>query len=563
MGDHDCINALAAREIRQTGEWLIPQVAEIPWVRKPPLGAWTIAAASWLLEGDQLSPHVSEYSSRFPSALAGWGTVMLIVWLGRQLYGQRTGSVCGMIAAVSTGIVFFAHSAQVDMVLTFFTTLAFALFWRGAQHPSPSRAAMIGFYAAFAIAMMAKAPLPLVTVGLALAVYWFVTAPLFDRRSAGGIVGDKLSIFGSLKEQFAGLRRLSILPGIVVFLLVAGSWPLYVYLTEDNALALWKTEYLDRFTGAMSDKTRPAYYYVPIIFLFCAPYLLSLPEAFAGIVLPRYRKQRAGLAYAWTWLVIGLGFLSASAFKRPHYVISLIPACCLLLGPVIDRLFFGEFDVRRWSVRLTCRLIPIVLATSIIVGGVVVFRKYPELFRGYVLATAVAFSFWLAAGVAFGRNLRRLAFASLNVGVVFLLILFWPNIVRGFDPGAEGDALVAAFKSHEIAPDDPIFQVDDRPDASIEFYHGYRIRRLINELEMTDIRTSRGSTKMDMYALFAKKIEEALSQPDPVYLILKNENLTMLEDSTNLKFTRLFQIEGFHEDPGDDPVVISQANESN
>lgn len=560
LGDHDCINPLAAREILASGEWLIPMVSDIPWVRKTPLGAWLIAGVAWLIEGPTAT--VSQYSARLPSALAAFGTIMLVYWLGRQLYDRRTGVVCGFIAAVSAGMIFYARSGQVDMVLTFFTTLAFACFWRGAMHESPSRAAMLGFYAAFAMAMMAKAPLPLVTVGLAIAVFWFITEPIARRSTrktdlASYSNNPNAAQRGSA-NPFRRLGDLSLIPGIIIFIILAGAWPLYVYLNYDNAMALWKSEYLDRFTGAMSARSRPPYYYIPILFLFTAPYLMSLPEAIIAPFLPRYRSQRRGLTFVWTWLIVGACFLSASSFKRPHYVVSLIPACCLLLGPVIDRLFFGAIDVRYWGVRVACRIIPIALAAGMIAGGVVIYRQFPGLLRSYALAILAAFGLWTAAAVAYARDRRTLSFAQLNGGVLVLLILIWPGLRGGLGLNAESNALAAELRAHNVQTDDPIYWVDDRPDASVEFYHDFHVLRLIDELEMTELRSNRTSTSMDLYFLFAKRIGEALTRPEKSYLILKGENLSMLEGKTEHEFDVLFKLEGFHKDSGDELAVITQ-----
>jgi len=560
LGDHDCINPLAAREILASGEWLMPTVSDVPWVRKTPLGAWLIAGAAWLIEGPTAT--VSQYSARLPSALAAFGTVMLVYWLGRQMYDRRAGVVCGFITAVSAGMIFYARSGQVDMVLTFFTTLSFACFWRGAMHQSPSRPAMLGFYAAFAMAMMAKAPLPLVTVGLAIAVFWFITNPIAQRSTRridlASYTNDANNTKRGSANPFRRLGDLSLVPGIIIFIVLAGAWPVYVYLNYDNALALWKSEYLDRFTGAMSDRSRPPYYYIPILFLFTAPYLLSLPEAILAPFLPRYRSQRRGLTFAWTWLIIGAVFLSASSFKRPHYVVSLLPACCLLLGPVIDRLFFGAVNVGYWGVRVACRIIPIALAAGMIAGGVVVYREFPDLLRSYALAIAAAFGLWTAASVAFARDRRTLSFAQLNAGVLILLILIWPGLGSGLGLNAESNALAAELRAHNVETDDLIYWVDDRPDASVEFYHDFHVLRLIDELEMTELRKDRTSASTDMYFLFAKRIGEALTGPEKAYLILKGENLSMLRDSTSHKFDVLFTLDGYHKDPGDELAVITQ-----
>ena len=155
--------------------------------------------------------------------------------------------------------------------------------------------------------------------------------------------------------------------------------------------------------------------------------------------LPRHRSHRKGLAFAFTWAIVGTCFLSASAFKRPHYVLSLIPAYCLLLGPVIDRLFFGEVAVAKRGVQFACRLLPVLIALAAVAGGVALDRQYPELLRTYVLAIVLAVSLWAAACRSFARDRRVVSFAELNLGVLALLLAIWPGMggARQDEPGRQ------------------------------------------------------------------------------------------------------------------------------
>src|SRR4051812_40391968 len=62
---HEAIWATTAREMIASRDWLVPTIDGRPWVEKPPLGTWAIAASGWLLGG------VGERAARLPSAVAG------------------------------------------------------------------------------------------------------------------------------------------------------------------------------------------------------------------------------------------------------------------------------------------------------------------------------------------------------------------------------------------------------------------------------------------------------------------------------------------------------------
>jgi 4-amino-4-deoxy-L-arabinose transferase-like glycosyltransferase len=558
LGDHECINAQAARQIRQSGEWLIPRLGEIPRIRKTPLGIWLIAAASPLIDKPGLPP-ISEVAARLPSALAAFGTTFVVLWLGTMMYGRRAGILAGFIWAASVAAILFARNAQVDMVLTFFTALSFGLFWAGFVRRT-SAPAILGFFTAFALAMMAKAPLPLVTVGFALFVYWFVTVPLLaaTEGTAGGPAGIGRRIGGAIARQVNRLPLLWTLLGLVVFVIVAGAWPLYVYRHVPNALSLWRAEYLDRATGDLSEQKEPFFYYVPIILGFAAPYTLSVFEAVAAPFLPRYRRHRRALAFAFTWAIVGTLVLSIPSFKRSHYVLSVMPGYCLLLAPVIERLFFGELLAPAHVIRVTCAVLPVALAGGFAAGGFFVRREFPTLLHAYVLAAVVALVIWGLACWTFATGRRRRSFVLVNLGVVALLTLIWPAVGRHVQMNAGADALADALRRHGITPDDDIVLVDGRPDASIEFYHGFRVKRLIDEIEMTRIRRNRIDKSMNVYLEIGDRIAKRLAAARPVYLILSAANYALLEANLPVRPRVVFRLHGTIKDRAGGVVVITQ-----
>jgi len=562
MGDHECINAQSARQTLQSGQWLIPHLAEIPWVRKTPLGIWAIAAVSWVVDNPAVAP-VSELTARLPSALAGLANIMVVWWLASMMFGARTGLIAGFVSASCVATIFFARNAQADMLLTLFTTLSFACFWRAVLHPRPSKVFMLLFYAAFAGAMMAKAPLPLAIVGFSLAVYWFVTLALLniDQGDAASQGAGLFRRFGSqVCQQCKQLTRLQLIPGVFLFVVLAGAWPLYVYWNVPNAMSLWKVEYLQRYQGSMSDRSQPFLYYIPLIFGLTVPFMLSIPEAIASPFLKRYRAQRNGLAFAFTWAAVGTLFLSSSSFKRPHYLLSVVPAYYLLLAPVIDRLFWGAIAVTSRVVQFACRFLPTVLACVAIVGGVLLQREYPAFLRVYIVIALLVFAAWAAACQAYARGQRTLSFSLLNVGVLVAIIIAWPAAGQHLEIDPELRGLIAGLRQHGVKPNDTLYWIEGRPNAEVEFYSEYHIQRLINELEMTELRRERGTVSAKVYRESEKRIRERLAEPQPVYFIMTAGHHGMMEYQTDIRSRILFKLSGFHKESGDELLVFTQPN---
>ncbi len=559
LSDHEAINAQGARQTIESGSWLIPRVGEVTRVRKTPLGIWSIAAASWLMDPVGAAP-VNEFSARLPAAIAGILNALIVCWLGTMLFGRRAGWVAGIVMACCVATVYYGRNAQVDMMLTMLTTLSFALFWRGTMHERPSRLFMLLFYVALAAAMMAKAPLPLVTVVFALAVYWFVTVPLLRlKETDGGSIAGRAS--SAFRLQVRGLRRLWPITGIVLFVVLAGAWPYYIYKHVPQALDLWRMEYLDRYSGDLSRKGSPIYYYVAIAFGLAAPFMLSLPEAVAAVFLKRYREHRAGLAYALSWAIAGTAFLSTASYKRPHYLLSVMPAYCLLLAPVVDRLFFGQVDVKRWLVWLACAVVPVGLGLGFAIGAQVVHEQFPDLQKIFVVAAAMLWGLWTLAAAAYALGRRTASFGLLCAWVLVIALVVWPGVGRKMRGEPEMIALVKGLAEHGIRKNDILYWVEGRPNSTIEFYTGYRPRRLIDELEMSQIRENRAEVGVDLLKVVCERIKRELARPERVYMIIPCGYYELMMRETTVRARKVFELSGFQDPdyPGNELAVITQA----
>ena len=117
--------AQVAREMMQTGSYLVPHINSEIYPDKPPLFFWLIALASRSF-GD-----VTSASARIPSAIACLGVILLTYLLGRTLYNQTVGFLAGLILLTTAQFTWLALRANIDMTLTLWTTLALFLFYVG------------------------------------------------------------------------------------------------------------------------------------------------------------------------------------------------------------------------------------------------------------------------------------------------------------------------------------------------------------------------------------------------------------------------------------------------
>jgi 4-amino-4-deoxy-L-arabinose transferase-like glycosyltransferase len=563
LSDHEAIVAQTACEIRRSGAWLIPTFNDVPFIRKPPLQPWLAAAASYVLDPRGQDPPVSVLASRCPSAVAALLTVLVVFALGRSMFGARVGLVAGGIMACCGGTLFYSHNAQTEMLLTFFTAAAMACFHTAMTRTEARRRYLIGFYVCLALAMLAKAPLPLVLVGLPLAVYWFVTVPIAEASEGTGWVGRvRSAVTDGVPRQLRAFRGLWLVPGLLVLLGLFLPWPVYVYFNVDHALQLWRTEFIDRYTGQLSDEGKPVWYYLPLVFALTAPFCLSIPDAFAAPFRRAFRRDRSGLLFVLTWVVVQIAFLSSSAFKRPHYMMPALPGLCLLLAPVIDRLFMRTVRINRGRVKMAIVGICGFMVIGAVVAIVLTEREVPS----------ITWATWHAAGILLaGIGLASYLFwvgrrqVSLIVLYVIPVLMFaWLWSALGRSEFGRGEALFAErFKALAIGPDAPITWAIGRPDARVSYYLGITIQPLYTPMELAARRRGRRGVPEDIIAEGARRIADRLASSRVEYFIFEADELYMFGSlvidgrSLRERYIEVLRVETDPSDRGEALVVIT------
>jgi 4-amino-4-deoxy-L-arabinose transferase-like glycosyltransferase len=344
--------AQVAKEMVERGDWILMHVNGNTYVDKPPLFFWLIALSSFLWQG------FTSFSARFPSAFLSTLTVLLTFFLGKKLYGSRTGFLSGLILATSFEFAYLSTRANIDATLTFFTTASLLCFIRWHQYSSPyptplpqgmregvrgnwvksgSRRNLLiyGFYIGMALATLAKGPVGFILPLMVSLVYLLV------------------------QKDWDAMKKMRLLTGMVLCFMIVLSWYLPAVLKGGqhflNETLLHQT--LERFAKG-SSHIRPLYYYLtnfPVDFL---PWFLFLP----GGIVYGLSKRREGLSkdflFLLVWFVAIFLFFSFSRGKRAIYLLPLYPAASLMVGRFWDDYLSGS---GRFSVRGAWITLPVYL----------------------------------------------------------------------------------------------------------------------------------------------------------------------------------------------------------
>ncbi len=365
-----------AREMVNTGDWVLMHINGQVYADKPPFFFWLIALSSYLWQG------FNSFSARFPSALFGTLTMLLTFFLGKKLYDWRTGFFSGLILATNLEFPYLSTRANIDATLTFFTTASMVCFfyWHqfskggnklaGVQHLS-----IYGFYVGMAVATLTKGP-----VGFVL--------PLLVSL-----------IYLTLQKDWKGIKGMKLLKGMLLFGVIVLSW----YLP-----ALWRggqnyfhatilKHTIDGFAEGWTH-VHPFYYFFyhfPIQFL---PWTLFLPGALVySFSRGSFEKNKASL-FLLTWFVVIFLFFSVSKGKRNLYLLPLYPAASLMIGKLWGDFISNHLENfrRKWiSLPLYC-LIGLFLIVGLVMPWVV-FKKFPS----YTLYSLPVALFITGGGVSF------------------------------------------------------------------------------------------------------------------------------------------------------------------
>lgn len=196
--------ALTAKEMVASGDYLSPRIFGCYWFDKPALFYWELIV-SCLVFG------VNEFALRFPGVVMGLSSLALLYFFTRRLYGHKTAFLAGGLLASSVGFWYVGKAVITDMTLFFFMSATMVSFYLGYAAEKRAR-----YYAAFffaGLAVLTKGPIGFLLPGLLMLIYLV------------------------LRKDATELLRLRWGGGMILFLLVGGSW-YYIMYTMHGALFL-------------------------------------------------------------------------------------------------------------------------------------------------------------------------------------------------------------------------------------------------------------------------------------------------------------------------------------
>ncbi len=447
----------AAREMVELGDWVVPHLAYVPYVEKPPLVYWLGAGARLLGEHPLLL--------NLPSLLATLVMVGATYLFGRQWRDRWVGlTAAGLLLGACTTQV-FAGVLLTDPLLAAALSVGWLFWWRWDHQGRTQLVQLLGFYLAVAIGWLAKGPVALALPGAAIALYALLR---------GGVFGVGTTLW-AMKPWW----------GVAVIVAVNLPWTLALWWRDPRLVEFFYLRInFDAFVHGNYNHPGPWHYYGPILAGCLAPFTILALPMLAQVTYRCLATLRTLSQWRDGWRVGGVStttdttqlflvsvvfgtliFLSLSSAKLGSYLMPTMPAVMLLLADVIGR----WKSVPRWVtvvvvaqaavVMLVVVLAPMVVlavhesleaGAPLVLAGVTFVAEpglrevdwsYTPRLLGALAALGMAV---LASVVAVMSGRVRLALGSLALGTTCVLALLLPVIDR-LAPNRDATPLVATM----------------------------------------------------------------------------------------------------------------------
>lgn len=328
-----------AKEMIQSGNYIVPHVNNEPYSDKPPLNIWETVLISKLFYNGK----VTEVATRLPSAVAGLGGLIAAFFIANLLFeNRRIAFLSALILGTSYQYFEQARSGQLDMTLSFYcyvSILVFLLVYKGKTN---NIFVVYLFWISAALGTLSKGPMGLII-------------PL------GTIILFLLS-----NIEIKKIKIIRPYTGFLIFAIITLSWVIPAILSSTQSYSfdlLWKQTF-KRYTAPTSHIQSRYFFFESLLGDF-APWILFLPLALWIGYKTKGTDVYPSFKFNLCWFIFTLVFFSLSKGKRSQYILPMYPAIAMTVG------FYWETLFEHFKKMPKEIIIPILLITLSISGALI------------------------------------------------------------------------------------------------------------------------------------------------------------------------------------------------
>ena len=287
----------AVREMKGSGEWVVPRFNAEPRYHKPILIYWLMSLGTEI-GGD------NPFGTRLVSSISTVATALLLLHFARSLLGPSWGFLGTLMFAVAPIVVAEAKLATTDAALAFFFLVCQVCLWRLAE--APSRKVAILFWVAMSLAILTKGPVAPFFVAVAGVASWWFGGPTAPWRRLEWKWGLPLCLALVLPWYIAvGVRT---------------NWAFYGFAFGEQVFK--------RVTSGMEEHGGFPGYYIAFSLVTFFPWSALVPAALLSAWSKR--KSHPQFGFLLGWALGPLIVLEIIKTKLIHYYLPCFPALALL-----------------------------------------------------------------------------------------------------------------------------------------------------------------------------------------------------------------------------------------
>lgn len=344
-----------ARDMFHSKDFLTLYLNGEYFFEKPPLYFWG-ECLSFAIFGK-----INEFTARFPVALYGTLSVLLVYFTGKKIVSQRFGFISALILATTLEFVMLAKFAILDIVVTACIgfSVMFGFLTQFVQDKNKKYFWWL-FYIFSGLAVMAKG-IPGFVVPFA--VMFFVT------------LANK-----TFKQVF---RPQYIIPGFLLFFLIVLPWHMVMFKIHDP---LFFREYiikhhLERFLNSNEiNREQPFYFYIITVLWGLIPWVFSVIavgvtklKSFKKFAVENLSDRHKFLVFNGIAFIVTMLFFSSSSTKLITYILPVYFFTAFLTGALWEGYMFNDKYKK-----------PVNLSVYIL-GGICIFAGIAACFAKYFL----------------------------------------------------------------------------------------------------------------------------------------------------------------------------------
>jgi 4-amino-4-deoxy-L-arabinose transferase-like glycosyltransferase len=385
--------AVIAREMKETGNWILPHLNKEIYAEKPPLFFWLVNLSTFFL-GEN-----SELTNRLPSAIAGLITLFVTFLFGEKLFNPRVGFLSAMVLATCILFPQLSRWMMLDSLFTFFFLLSLFYFYLGCEKDSRRRKYYLLANLFMGLGVLTKGPIA------------YLPLPIF-------------AIFALIQKDIKKFWNRDLRWGFLLSLILVLIWWVPACWIGGKDYIYWllfKQSVGTYVEGGKHFHPQPFYFYFVRFPAEFFPWIVFLPSAFIFGLRKEWGKRKEFLFLS-LWFSFVFLFFTLSIGKKDNYLLPLYPAAAMMVGGLWD-LGFQSRDLKRGF------LSGLLILTLLFFAGMVLLlleipkKIYPDFISYHSLGLSILF--YLSIGsllslLFFIKKKKWASFVSLMIAFTFL-----------------------------------------------------------------------------------------------------------------------------------------------